>query len=50
MPAKKGVLTEEERRARIRETAREIETDDDPKSFDRAFEKVVTPRQIKPDK
>jgi ABC-type antimicrobial peptide transport system ATPase subunit len=42
MPAKKTHLTEEERRKRIRETAREIGTSDDPEDFERAFKKVVT--------
>jgi hypothetical protein len=41
MPAKKTKLTDAERAKRIRETAREIGTDNDPASFDRAFEKVV---------
>jgi hypothetical protein len=43
MPAKKTNLTDAERAKRIRETAREIGTDNDPASFDRAFEKVVRP-------
>lgn len=43
MPAKKTTLTDAERAKRIRETAREIGTDNDPDSFDRAFEKVVRP-------
>lgn len=41
MPTKKITLTDAERAKRIRETAREIETDNDPASFDRAFAKVV---------
>jgi hypothetical protein len=41
MPAKKTALTDAERAKRIRETAREVEADNDPASFDRAFEKVV---------
>ena len=41
MPAKKTVLTDEERAKRIRETAREIGTDDDPKTLDRAVKKVI---------
>ena len=41
MPAKKTTLTDEERARRIREIAREIGTDEDPKSFDRAFSQVV---------
>ena len=46
MPKKKKTLSDAERAKRIRETAREIGTDNDPASFDRAFEKVVrAPRQ-----
>jgi hypothetical protein len=41
MPAKKTVLTDEERAKRIREAAREIGTNNKPKSFDKAFKKVV---------
>jgi len=41
MPAKKTTLTDAERAKRIRDTAREIGTDNDPKSFERAFAKVV---------
>jgi len=41
MPAKKTRLSDAERAKRIRETAREAETSDDPKDFERAFEKVV---------
>jgi hypothetical protein len=41
MPAKKTVLTDEERAKRIREAARDRETDNDPKSFDRAFKEVT---------
>lgn len=43
MPAKKHVISEEERRKRLRETARSLETSDDPKDFERAFKKVVMP-------
>ena len=43
MPAKKKQITEEERRKRIRETAREIGTSDDPKNFERAFKRVTAP-------
>ena len=43
MPAKKTNLTDAERAKRIRETAREIGTDNDPQSLERAFEKVVRP-------
>jgi hypothetical protein len=43
MPAKKTNLTDAERAKRIRETAREIGTDNDPQSLERAFETVVRP-------
>ena len=45
MPRKKTTLTDAERAKRIRETAREIGTDNDPASFDRAFKKVVRPAE-----
>ena len=41
MPAKKATLTDAERAKRIRETAREVETSNDPKDFERAFGKVL---------
>lgn len=41
MPAKKTSLTDAERAKRIRETARELGTDDDPESLERAVKKVV---------
>jgi hypothetical protein len=41
MPKKKTVLSEAERRKRIRETARVLETSNDPKDFERAFTKVT---------
>lgn len=41
MPAKKTVLTEEQRRKRIRETAIKLETSDDPKDFESAFDRVA---------
>jgi len=41
MPAKLSKLSDAERAKRIRETAREIGTDNDPKSFERAFAAVV---------
>ena len=41
MPAKKAELTDTERAKRIREAAREHETDNDPASFERAFASVV---------
>lgn len=42
MPKKKTVLSDEERRKRLREAAREHETSDDPKDFEAAFKKVTT--------
>jgi len=49
VPKKKHTLSEEERRKRIRETAREIGTSDDPKDFERAFKKVTakSPKPIR---
>lgn len=47
MPRKKTVLTEEERRKRLREAAREHETSNDPKDFERAFKKVAQPSRVK---
>jgi hypothetical protein len=50
MPAKKTTLTDAERAKRIREIAREIGTDNDPESLERAFKKVVRPRDIRQDR
>jgi hypothetical protein len=41
MPAKKETLTEEERSRRIKEMAVQLETDESPEAFDRAFNKVI---------
>jgi hypothetical protein len=41
MPKKKHVISDEERRKRLRETARALETSDDPKDFEKALKKVV---------
>jgi hypothetical protein len=41
MPAKKTTLGDTERAKRIREAAREHETDGDPASFERAFAAVT---------
>ena len=41
MPSKKATLSDVERAKRIREAARELETDDDPVSFERAFAAVA---------
>ena len=43
MPKRKTVLTEEERRKRLREAAREHGTSDDPKGFEQAFKRVASP-------
>ena len=43
MPPKKKALTDAERAKRIRKTAREAETSNDPKEFERAFEVVPKP-------
>jgi len=45
MPTKKTTLTDAERAKRIREAARELGTDNDPKSFERAFSRVVKDRK-----
>lgn len=42
-PAPKPKLTDEERHRRFVETAREVEVDESPDAFDRAFDKVVKP-------
>lgn len=42
MPAKKSVLTDAERAKRIRESAREAETSNDPKDFEKAFGAVIS--------
>jgi hypothetical protein len=47
MPIKRATLTDAERAKRIREAAREIETDNDPASFERAFAVVA---KAKPEK
>lgn len=47
MPAKKNTITDEERAKRIRETARKIETDDDPEKFDRTFRKIAMGDKVK---
>ncbi len=46
MPAKKTVLTDAERAKRIRETAKAVETSDDPKDFEAAFKKVVPSKPL----
>ena len=49
MPAKKTTLTDAERAKRIRETAREIGTSNEPKDFERAFGRVVKAPPAKAD-
>jgi hypothetical protein len=39
----KPKLTDAERHARFVEMAREVEASEDPKDFERAFERVTTP-------
>jgi hypothetical protein len=46
MPAKKNHISDEERRKRIREAAKKLDTSDDPKEFEKAFKKV-TAQQLK---
>jgi hypothetical protein len=49
MPAKKAQISDVERAKRIREIAREIGTDNDPKSLERAFKNVVLRHKPPPD-
>ena len=42
-PQSKTKLTDAERHARFVEMAREVEASEDPKDFERAFEKVTKP-------
>jgi hypothetical protein len=44
----KPKLTDAERHKRFLDTARAVEASDDPKDFDRAFDKVVTPKRQTP--
>ncbi len=39
-------LTDEERHARFKEMAREVEASDDPKDFDQAFQSVTSPPKV----
>jgi hypothetical protein len=43
-PEKKPKLTDAERFKRFHDMARDVEASDDPKDFDRAFDKVVSPK------
>jgi hypothetical protein len=50
MPTKsetKPELTAADRHKRFKEMAREVEASEDPKSFDKAFEKVAKPKPAK---
>jgi hypothetical protein len=42
MPKKKTVLSDEERRKRLREAGRAHGTSDDPKDFEDAFKKLLS--------
>jgi hypothetical protein len=46
VPAKKTALTDAERAKRIRETAREHETSNNPKDFERAFGEIARSRKV----
>jgi hypothetical protein len=45
---RKAKLTDAERFKLFQDRAREVEAFDDPKDFDKAFDKVVTPKKIAP--
>ena len=45
MPKRKTELTDEERAKRLRETAREIGASATREEFERAFKKIVSPKQ-----
>jgi len=44
-PKRLPKLTDAERHKRFLETAREVEASEDPKDFDLAFDKVVSPKK-----
>lgn len=46
----KPKLTDAERHRRFVEMALEVEASDDPKDFEKAFKKVISPKQTKPRK
>lgn len=46
-PAKKAPLTDVERHKRFKDMAAEVDADEDPEAFDRAFANVVTPPKPK---
>jgi hypothetical protein len=43
-PKREPKLTDAERHARFVETARQVEVDESPGAFDRAFDRVVRPK------
>jgi hypothetical protein len=45
---RKPKLTDTERHKRFLDTAREVQASDDPKDFDKAFDKVVSPKPKRP--
>jgi hypothetical protein len=47
VPPKKETITDAERAKRVRETAREIGADATREQFERAFKKIVPPKQQK---
>jgi hypothetical protein len=49
MPAKKTILTDEERARRIREAAERLGTDESPEAFERAFGTIVIAHAAKED-
>jgi hypothetical protein len=49
MPAKKTTMTDEERAKRIREAAEQLETDEAPEAFERAFGTIVIAHAAKED-
>jgi hypothetical protein len=46
--ARRPKLTDAERHKRFVEMARQVGASEDPKDFDKAFKKVVTPRRARP--
>lgn len=46
-PRKKKPLTDAERFKRFKEMAKEVEADEDPDAFDRAFSEVTSPPKPK---
>ena len=50
MPAKKNVMTEEERSRSFIETARKLGCDETGDTFEKAFAKIVPPKRPTPEK